>query len=365
MLSPYEKLTRSVQNGDIEITFVYGTARSGTTICEKGIGQLGFTMVNEPFIVAMKKDGLHGRKKNFTQGHFESACGSILKECSKTSDGKKINKVVVKDISGVLPSKHFTEWMGLISRTIITYRDPFTQFLSFAKARYTRIYGRKVSLLSSFLSKDLPILEELQHPDRDGTILDKNRTRWIALARDLSEIRNMSPNLANPLLVETTLMRFNPRRTWQGIVRHLRLEERPSLELLAKPWTTNPTPLEGKHHQYQLRALESPGILPLDPKERLDTRLIPQKSSAHINGLMATYLRFLKSDNNAYIPTESEVNFDTAFGHNSAGLKDLQPHLVHILGQYYDDLTRGFVGPIRKVRAGHGLPHLSSILTNE
>ena len=162
MSDNHKRLLDLINDQRLQIISIFGTRRSGSTIAAKALAQITDVVLDSPFNAAFQLYNARRPILNIEdEVVYDIFCGMILDEAVKKAQRKKRLIVVVKGTSGRMGEGLFNKWIQLPSSFLITFRDPATQLISLARARYKREASRdaKASRVSDFFDRPLPELD--------------------------------------------------------------------------------------------------------------------------------------------------------------------------------------------------------------
>ena len=338
------KLTQWVCDGTVNVIFVYGTARSGSTITEIIFSSLADLAIHEPFTGLLQNQATHSgvAKLQIDEEIYAAGCALIEKQIRQILEHKKHATVIIKEVSSFFEDGIWDQWCQIPEKFLFTIRDPHLQYFSRLSQISDMIDPHSAPHSFARVLSDAAVTESVDlstiRPFWTGTIVSQNQQAWLSLHRHHKQLRAMIQGTQKRMaIIDATLMRKNHKYAIRQTTAQLGLPQNDEDDLgenLQLQVQNKLFDIRDPNRLSVRQARRSKQISPLLPEDAVCIADLPPDSSHHIQQIIPLYLDMLYAPEQIATPSLAQLD-DVVTQGTKWKLENLHPFVAYAIACYH------------------------------
>ena len=340
----HSTLKKLVYEQKATIIFVYGTARSGSTITQVIFANLADIAIHEPFTGLLQNQVTHSgvNKFEFDQEIYQAGCDLIANKIFQIIKYKNHATVLIKEVSSFFETGIWEKWSQIPEKFLFTIRDPHLQYFS-RLSQITNLSNPHGLSSSSFdVIEKSTITESLElstlKPFFSGTVIDNNKESWQKLNSHQNQVRTAIIGTDKTMaILDATLLKKDPKYTIEQTIKQLgfQIKEPDDFEKNLQIKSQEKVFDVRDPNRYTVRkARNSKEIDPLVPGENISPYDFPPSSREHIWQIISFYLDLLYAPEQVAMPSLTQL--DTPVSQSDTWkLDDINPFVAYAITSFH------------------------------
>ncbi len=337
----HSALKQLVSEGNATIIFIYGTARSGSTIAQVIFSPLADRAIHQPFTGLTHKEEYYSI--NYSE-IYEAACGLIVNHIYEILEEKDRAILIVKEVSHFFDDITWKKWIQIPETFILTIREPHLQHLSwlsnvtslYFKSNKTLIENRAF-VLENALTTELIDLSTIKSGVK-GTLLTYGEEQWKLFIRHLDLLRfYLREESKKIVIIDSICLRKNPEYVIEKILEKLEIKFE-NIEDYAQNFMSHSQKkifdVRNSNRSSVKKARNSNQIDPLVEGEDISLYDFSPASKEHISRLIPLYLDLLYAPEQVGIPSLTQLDHLVAQS-KTLKLEDTHPFVAYAIAKFY------------------------------
>ena len=340
----HAKLKQLVGDGQATIIFVYGTARSGSTITQLIFSNLVHLAIHEPFTALLQNQVTQSgvKKLQFDEEIYQAGCDLIASQIFEILKHKNHALILVKEVSSFFETGIWEQWLQIPAQFLFTIRDPHLQYFSrlFQIANLSIFQGASSS--KTLILEKATLTESLElsnlKPFWKGTITDYNKKSWQRLHCHYDLVKNAINGTNKKIaIIDATLLKKEPKYAISQTIKKLgfKLNEVEDWEKnLRKQSQEKLLDLRDPNRSTVRKARNSKKIDPLVPGEDISPYDFPLSSREHIGQIISFYLDIFYAPEQVAMPSLTQLDTPVAKS-QTWKLEEINPFVAYAIASFH------------------------------
>jgi hypothetical protein len=317
----HSQLVRLVHEQKLTIIFVYGTARSGSTVTQVIFSHLADRAIHEPFTGLLHNEVTQSGLSKFQidQKVYQLGCTLIFNEISSILKHQDHATIVVKEVSSFFPTEILQQWSSIPEKFLLTIRDPHLQYFSRLN-QIARMADSGDSLLHLPMPEKARMLESLDLSTLKlfwyGTLIDNNKQNWDNLAHHYGQIRDAIRGSSKKMaIIDATILRKDSEFAIDQIIEQLGLHAKHSGLDFSKNLQRSKDKvfdIRNPDRPSVHKARHSKEVEPLGLEESISPYYLPLSSQEHISQTILPYLQMFYGPERAAMPSLHQLDISVS-----------------------------------------------------
>ncbi len=297
------------------MTFIYGRARSATTILEISLGQAADLTYSQPFTSTLQ-ELTGGTNAIIDEEVYKQALMDLSRSLDQVKEetGKNSVSVVVKEVNGRLSPAFLERWLKIPNYTVLAIRDPLIQTMSLMRQKAIGIFHLDAPPPRGEFSQDMMtvIEDSIVNDGLETPYLQFQEEKWQTFQDDLRIMERLGVQHG---VLDTTLMRLNPSQSLANLYNAMGIGE-VDIDSCVSGFSSNQIRFFDKMDRNRdtvRKAYQSDSILPVNDTEAVQMSTFSRRAQDSLRRILPVYTDFMLSSSNVYLPSPTEMR-DQALG---------------------------------------------------